>query len=132
MMSFKGGLRKLRRSRLTVVLLVAVIASVVFAAAAAAWAQTYVSGQYISVSGPKSSSYNSNLDWNEASTQVYNNEEPFITLCPDSNNVDCYSAKVFTNGYAYDTRSISYGRAMCGLFAGANSLWFNYCDTSNN
>ncbi|HTZ05539.1 MAG TPA: hypothetical protein VMB53_07265 [Gaiellaceae bacterium] len=76
---------------------------------------------------------NSGLSFNDTSWATSGGNgasDAYLSLCDTNNN--CYAPADETGGYGYDSRTRSYGHAIC--FPQKDwwyNVWFNYCDVDN-
>jgi hypothetical protein len=124
------------RSRLAVALVIAALgAGSLFAGAAlgGTWYQQYFANSYLNGSGAAQSASNYGVDFNDTSWATSGSNgtaHAYLSLCNTNNN--CYSAATESGGYGYDSRSISYGHAICFPQVPVYYyVWFNYCDADN-
>lgn len=133
------GLRPASNSRSArrFVPLILVVAALVSPGIASAWFQQYLTGALAPPNSSASSAYNSSLqqnygNWNRQSFDTAT-EKYGLTYCRDASSGSCY-AYSFTSaeGSFYDSRTISYGRAVCHAWGfNVYSIVINFCATFN-
>jgi hypothetical protein len=132
----ENGTKRNSIARVRLAILIAVMASAVtFAAGARAgtWYQQYLWEHTLCGICVAESSSNQSLSFNDTqwSTSGSNGTaHAYLSLC-DANN-SCYSPATQSGGYGTDSRTISYGEAVCfPQNSPTYQVWFEFCDVDN-